>query len=95
MPLIEGIGDELVVCFVVLVALLVLGAAWASTFVSDPPEIAQHVTPSGVVSQNLDFPGNSDLACSLVYLFACLFACLLASPRHAQRRHIVEPRLPW
>ena len=57
MAWIEGIGDELVMVVVLVFALLVCVAAWMSTYVNDPPEIADHVTPSGVVSQNLDFPG--------------------------------------
>ena len=57
MAWIEGIGDELIMTLVVIVAFLVCVAAWMSTYVNDPPEIAGHVSPSGVVSQNLDFPG--------------------------------------
>lgn len=58
MTVIEGIGDELVVTAFVLATLALFVVAWMSTFVSDPPEIADHVTPAGVVSQNLDFPGK-------------------------------------
>jgi len=58
MAWIEGIGDELVVVVVLLLALLVCVAAWMSTYVNDPPEIADHVSSTGVVSQNLDFPGS-------------------------------------
>ena len=57
MVLIEGIGDELVVAAFVILCTLLFIFAWMSTFVHDPPEIADHVTPGGVVSQNLDFPG--------------------------------------
>jgi len=58
MVLIEGIGDELVVAAFVILCTLLFIFAWMSTFVHDPPEIADHVTPGGVVSQNLDFPGS-------------------------------------
>jgi len=58
MALIEGIGDELVMAAFILACLVLFALAWMSTFVHDPPEIADHVTPSGLVSQNLDFPGS-------------------------------------